>query len=87
MSCCGRGTRTGGAVVGEWSTQTRRRHRENSPRQEIESVYFRYVGDSSLLTYGPISGRAYRFNGPNTVVAVDRRDRRSLDAVPKLRRV
>jgi len=40
-----------------------------------------------LTVYGPVSGRSYRFNAPGAVLAVDPRDQRSLEAVPKLLRV
>jgi len=50
-------------------------------------VQFEYVGRSSLMAIGPVTGRRYRFDGPGARVAVDRRDRRSLLSVPHLRQM
>jgi hypothetical protein len=50
-------------------------------------VEFHYVGSSSLTVVGPATRYLYRFAAPGARVAVDPRDARSFDGVPKLRRV
>jgi hypothetical protein len=50
------------------------------------SVMFVYVGRSTLNVIGGATGRQYRFDGPGSRLAVDRRDAPGLSAVPKLRR-
>ncbi len=51
------------------------------------AAYFQYLGKTRLTVVGSISGKRYRFNQVNDIVAVDPRDRRSLTTVPKLRQV
>ncbi len=86
MSCCGRGSRSPGGITSGSPSRPAGRRRGKSPNRGI-AVYFQYQGASVLGVYGPVSGRSYRFNNPGAVLAVDPRDRRSLEAVPKLRRV
>lgn len=49
------------------------------------SVQFRYVGATSLIVEGPISGRRYFFGAPGAVLAIDPRDSPSMAGVPTLR--
>ena len=86
MSCCGRGTRTpGGSLSGVAGRPGGRRTLQNDGR--ATTVYFQYIGPSQLTAFGPFSGRAYRFATAGAILPVDPRDRRSLEAVPNLRRV
>ena len=87
MSCCGRGARTPGGIARDSPGKPAGRRRADGPSRRFPAVRFQYVGTSVLTAYGPVSGRSYRFNTPGAVVAVDPRDQRSLEAVPKLRRV
>ena len=50
------------------------------------SVTFIYLGRSALNVIGGATGRQYRFLGPGSRLAIDRRDAPGLAAVPKLRR-
>ena len=50
-------------------------------------VYFQFLGREAVTLVGPISGKRYRFAQYGAVVAVDPRDRRSLEAVRYLTRV
>ena len=82
MSCCGRGTTTpGGAGRAGSGRRLRRDRREDRPS------HIQYTGPTHLTAVGPFSGRSYHFASPGAVLAVDPRDRRSLEAVPGLRRV
>lgn len=82
MSCCGRGATTPGGIISD--SASRRRSRTGNQHR---GIYIQYVGVSVLTAYGPVSGRSYRFNTPGAVLAVDPRDRASLEAIAKLRRV
>lgn len=86
MSCCGRGTRTPGGIAGGSQLRPPERGAHGAVRP-AKSVYFQYTGSTELTAQGPISGRSYRFHAPGSVLPVDPRDRRSLEMVPKLRRV
>ena len=87
MSCCGRGARTPGGIASDSPGRPPGRRRADGPSRRLPAVYFQYVGASVLTAYGPVSGRSYRFNTSGAVLAVDPRDQRSLETVPKLRRV
>ena len=50
-------------------------------------AFFRYVGTTGLTVVGAATGTRYRFDSPGAVVAVDFRDRPSLQAVPHLHQV
>ena len=50
-----------------------------------ETARFQYTGRSGLTVIGPFSQRRYRFNQPDEVLEVDRRDAPGLAAVPHLR--
>jgi hypothetical protein len=50
-------------------------------------IAFEYVGTTAMTVIGPATRHEYRFAGPGARVAIDPRDARSFDAVPKLRRI
>jgi hypothetical protein len=76
MSCCGR---------------NRMQIRASAPTHDVvrrvAAPYFQYLGRTGMTARGPATGRAYRFAGHGTVLAVDPRDRRGLSSVPNLRQV
>jgi len=51
------------------------------------SVFFEYIGATTITALGATTGRQYRFSTPSVPVAVDARDRWSLAKVPNLREV
>lgn len=51
------------------------------------TVQLEYVGRTSLITIGPVTGRRYYFGTPGVRLWVDARDHTSLASVPHLRRV
>lgn len=50
-------------------------------------AYFQYTGKTAMTVIGGVTGEKYRFPNSGATVAVDARDRRSISAVPGLRRV
>lgn len=50
-------------------------------------AFFEYVGNTSMVVAGPVSGKRYHFEQPGARVAVDPVDKPSLAAVPHLRQV
>ena len=50
-------------------------------------IYFKYIGETRLMTIGPITGNHYNFERPEVVIPVDRRDGASLARISKLRLV
>jgi hypothetical protein len=50
-------------------------------------VRFEYIGATSLVAVGPVSGRRYQFAHPGAQLAIDPRDRPGLSRIPKLRQV
>lgn len=85
MSCCGRGMTTPGGTGSGGSSRTADRPasggRRGGPR-----VHLQYTGPTYLTAIGPVSGRSYHFASTGAVLAVDPRDRRSLEAIPSLQR-
>ena len=57
------------------------------PRVYYGTLFFEYVGATSLVVQSPLSGRRYRFERPGARVEIDLRDRPWLAAVPNLRQV
>lgn len=57
------------------------RNRRGEPRFHLQ-----YTGPTHLTAVGPVSGRSYHFASTGAVLAVDPRDRRSLEAIPSLQR-
>lgn len=81
MSCCGgnRSGRAGGPVT-----------RGTTPAAPVQVslprvVVFRYYGETSLLVFGRVTGRKYRFERPGAEVAVDPRDAPSIANVANLK--
>jgi hypothetical protein len=60
--------------------------RADQPARDTPT-YFQYVSKKSLTVIGRETHRLYRFDGPGAVVAIEKRDKRSLEAVPTLRLV
>lgn len=58
---------------------------ESAP--DPETVWFEYVGDTSISAIGSITRTLYRFTCKHAQVAVDPRDAPSVARVPHLRRV
>lgn len=58
-------------------------------RRDLDATVaiFRYEGQSMMTVLGRATGRRYWFASPGAEVAVDLRDRPSLQDVPKLREV
>jgi hypothetical protein len=83
MSCCG-GNRWAG-----WAAQPAPDAAATEPVRAPEPgvAHFEYTGRTGLTMRGAITGRAYRFDAPGAVVAVDRRDAPSASGIPNLRRV
>ncbi len=71
------------------------RHPGAEPAQNVqriraiadEPVYFEYVGKTALTVQGTLTRTRYRFSGPGSRVAIDRREAPSFSAIPNLRRV
>ena len=61
--------------------------RSSAGRQSADTtpVYFQYIGGKSLTVIGRETRRHYQFDRPGAVVAIDKRDQRSLEALPTLR--
>ena len=83
MSCCGgnRSSRPSGSVA-----------RNASPANPVQVsiprvVVFRYDGRNSLLVFGRVTGRKYRFERPGAEVAVDPRDAASLATIATMTEV
>ncbi|MCP5116738.1 MAG: hypothetical protein GY953_38415 [bacterium] len=76
---------------GPTAPRSDRRPREEPPalrpNRRSASAYFQYLGTTGMTVRAPITGTAYRFDGPGAILAVDPRDRRALAAVPNLRQV
>lgn len=53
----------------------------------FQTTSFQYVGRTSLMVVGPLTGRKYRFAETGAVVSIDNRDAPSMLAVPGLKRV
>ena len=51
------------------------------------TIRYQYIGETGLTVFGGVTRGRYRFSHPGAQVAVDARDRSSLDAVPSLKRV
>jgi len=49
-------------------------------------VSFEYIGETSMVVQGPITGKCYRFEKPGTVVIVDVRDAPSVAQVPNIKK-
>jgi hypothetical protein len=89
MSCCGQQRLTPSQNTLRAPTAAPQADRSDivSASAPSTGVPFQYTGRTALTVIGPVSGRRYRFNGPNAVVQVDPRDRESLQSVPRLRRL
>jgi hypothetical protein len=77
MSCCGGNknrVQTGIGVV----PQT---YEQPAAPARASAVVFRYDGNTSLATYGGVTGRKYWFGQPGAEVVVDLRDRRAMQSV------
>ena len=81
MGCCGQRRQQ----LRRGVPATRSREESVDLSSELEavypSVYFQFLGREAVTLVGPISGKRYRFAQYGAVVAVDPRDRRSLEAV------
>jgi hypothetical protein len=86
MSCCGRGATTPGGAGSAGPSRKVGRRTSGDKRGE-RTAYLQYTGPSYLMAIGPFSGRSYHFASTGAVLAVDPRDRRSLEAIPKLQRI
>lgn len=53
----------------------------------FQTTSFQYIGRTSLMVVGPLTGRKYRFAETGAVVSIDNRDAPSMLAVPGLKRV
>ena len=83
MSCCGKSRMTHPTGnPGRRSVPDQHR-----PPAFAPPAHFKYVGRTQLIVTGSVSGKQYHFVRHGVVVAVDPRDRRSLETVPLLRRV
>jgi hypothetical protein len=51
------------------------------------TVVFEYIGRTALTAIGGVTGQRYRFEEPGARLAVDQRDRASLNASPVLKQV
>jgi hypothetical protein len=51
------------------------------------TVTFEYIGRTALSVVGGVTGTRYRFEQPGIRLAVDRRDRDSLDMLPMLKQL
>jgi hypothetical protein len=84
MACCGKNRMMSmSRPVTPFAEQIRtglRQSQENSN----PGLFFKYVGNKKMTVIGPISGRAYQFNGFGSTSAVDPRDAPSVAAVPHL---
>jgi hypothetical protein len=88
MPCCGKKR-----AQARQKTQTRRapepaERTVSQPRPEPQPLaYFQYLGKTGVTVIGSRTRKLYRFGHTGAVVAVDRRDGRSLAAVSVLRQV
>ena len=86
MTCCGQKR---AQLVQTSRASQRPEERSLSQPQALrgDPVYYQYVGKTGLTVIGRETRKIYRFDNPGMVVAVDVRDKRSLEAVPTLRQV
>ncbi len=56
-------------------------------RNPPTSLLFQYIGSSSLLIKGLLSGKNYDFASPGTILEIDPRDRSILRALPKIKQL
>ncbi len=84
MSCCGQKRaqqrKTPSPFVPKGPTP-----RAPAGRFPMRAVYFEYLGATAITAIGNMTGLQYRFSSPGVPVAVDARDRWSLEKVPLLR--
>ena len=83
MSCCGKKRSTYSAGV----PANRARSSVNSATKTASAANFQNTGPKTIVVAGPVTGRRYRFEAHGSAVAVDARDRRSLEGVHHLKRV
>ncbi|MBO9617777.1 MAG: hypothetical protein J7539_01970 [Niabella sp.] len=57
------------------------------PKNMWEPVAFEYMGKTSLVVTGGITGKRYYFSHPNQVQKIDYRDAPGMMAVPLLKKV
>lgn len=86
MSCCGQKRaqqrQSSSAFVHELAAS-----RASAGRFPMGTVYFEYTGQTAITVVGNVTRLQYRFATSSVPVAVDARDRGSLELVPLLREV
>lgn len=84
MSCCGgnKSLRTGASAPARSTSPARPVH-VSMPKV----VVFRYDGANSILAFGRVTGRKYRFERSGAEVAVDPRDAPSMTMIAGLTEV
>lgn len=82
MSCCGKMRQQYRGAAG---TPKAAEPGSAAGRQFV--IRFEYIGATSLVAVGPVSGRRYQFAHPGAQLAIDPRDRPGLLRIPKLRQV
>jgi hypothetical protein len=88
MSCCGNKREQLRQTIRAHPVPTPVERPSSQPQPERNSpVYFQYIGKTGLIVMGPWTHRRYYFDSPGAMVAVDRKDRRALAAIPTLKEV
>ena len=52
-----------------------------------QALRFQYTGATALTATGNITGRRYRFNRPNEIQLIDKRDATAMRQIPVLKQV
>ena len=52
-----------------------------------QAIRFQYTGTTALTAIGNITGRSYRFNRPNDIQLIDKRDATAMRQIPVLKQV